>query len=185
MTKIPDNKYRRESLLDWEIQTLQQKSSWTPSIIGLILIGLVGLSLVFPFFPPRYGDSNWSPPTTIYDYQDRVTDFLIIAPILILVVFVFTFLRTKIDILLNFKWVGDFKIKNVIKLGPVNFITKKGWPFYTIRQEEEYFNSITPGQILTIKRTATFKLISIYIREKDKFSKETRTEKPATNRVQA
>jgi hypothetical protein len=185
MTKIPDNKYRSESLLDWEIQTLRQKSSRTSSIIGLILIVVVGLSFLLPFFPPRYGLGNWSPPATMYDYQDRVTDFLIIAPILILVVFVFKFLRTKIDILLNFKWVGDFQINNVIELGRLNFVSKKGWPFYTIRQGEEYFNSVTPGHIITIKRTATFKLISIYIRNTDKFSNETRTEKPATNSKQA
>lgn len=180
MTKLPNTTYRRESLLDWEIKSLQQKSSFTYSNIGLTLIIAAGLTFVFPFLPRRYGISNWSAPTTIQDYQDEVISSLTIVPLFILAVFVFIVLRSKLDSLLKFKWVGDFKIKKVIELGRINFVVKNGWPLKTIRQGEEYFNSITPGQVLTIKRTATFKLISIYIRDKDKFVNETRSETPGT-----
>ena len=182
MTKLPNNKYRRESLSDWDIQCIRQKFSWIPSSIGLLLLGVVGLSLVLPFIPARYDLRHWVLPATLQDYQDSVISYLIIGPVFILVAFVFLFFRTKLDILLHFKWVGDFKIKKVIEFGRVNIILKNGWPLKTIRQNEEYFNSTTPGQIITIKRTATLKLISTYIRDYDKFITETNTEKPANKR---
>jgi cytochrome c biogenesis factor len=179
MTTEPDKTYRTEKLLDWERKSLTgkfsgfsftDKSTWLT--LGLIILGLCVFAFIIPFIPPRYGWGNWTPATTSDEYWYRVTIFWVAAPILILVVFAYLNIRNKIDLSLGTKRTANFKVTEVLNLGAIKILLMNGWRPFTIKARQSFFNNVAQGQIITIKRTGTFRLIDYYIRDVEKFNDE-------------
>lgn len=166
MTIVIDKTYRKEKLLDWERKSLtdkfsifsfSKKSTWVA--LGLIILGLCVFGFIVPFIPPRYSWGNWTPATTTDEYQFRLTKFLVTVPIMIISVFGYINLRNKIDLMLNIKWTANFRITKIINLGTMKILIINGWRLFIIRTTDPYFQSVLKGQIITIKRTGTFRLI--------------------------
>lgn len=179
-----DKTYRTEKLLDWERKSLKdknsifsfsKKSTWLG--IGFIIIGLSFLGLIVPFIPPRYGWSNWVPATTIEEYQLRVSNFIIGVPIIIIVLVAYVNTRNKIDLILGVKRIANFKITNVIDLEVAKILILNGWRIFSVKANQPYFISASPGQVITIKRTGTFKLFDYCVRDKNTYITEQTTKK--------
>ena len=179
MTTIIDKTYRKEKLLKWERKSLTEKfsifsfskkSTWLS--IGLILIGLCIFGFIMPFIPPRYGMSNWKPATTIDEYQIRLTNFWIAIPIIIIIVFTYVNIRNKIDLISGTKRTANFKVTDVINLGIIKILKMNGWRLFSIKARHPYFKSAVQGQIISIKRTTTYRLIDYYIRDEKIFKDE-------------
>ena len=178
MTTIINKTYRKEKLLEWELKSLKEKfsifsfskkSTWLT--IGQIIIGLCIFGLIVPFIPPRYSWSNWTP-TTIDEYQFKLTNFLITFPIIIIVVFTYVNIRNKFDIYLGTKMTANFKVTDVVNLWPIKILIMNGWRIFVIKARQPYFKTVVQGQIITIKRTGTFRLIDYYIRDEKKYNDE-------------
>jgi hypothetical protein len=186
---IIDKAYRKEELLDWELKSLTQKysdfsfskkSTWI-NLRFLLLISAI-IALIVPFIPPRSIDANWAPPETIEAYLSELTLSLIIIPIMILVSFIFIMVRNRIDLQLKYKWKGNFKVINVFNpnfnlidvFGPRSnkILILNSWCLFIISPNQPYYNSVKSGQIISIKRTITFRLIDYYIRDEEKFLEE-------------
>lgn len=174
-----DNSYRVEKLLDWERKSLTSKfsnssffnkSDWV--ILGLIILGLSVFGLIVPFIPPRYHWSNWAPAITSEEYWNRLTNFWVTVPTMIFAVFAYINLRNKIDLTLGTKWTANFKVTEVLNLGTIKILLMNGWRPFSFGARQPYFNSVGQGQIISIKRTATFRLIDYYIRNEKKFLEE-------------
>jgi hypothetical protein len=179
MTTGIDNTYRTEKLQDWERKSLtgkfsgfsfSDKSTWVT--LGLIILGLCVFAFIIPFIPPRYGWGNWTPATTSDEYWYRVTNFWVVAPILILVVFAYINIRNKIDLSLGTKRTANFKVTDVLNFGVIKILLMNGWRPFGIKAREPQFDTVRQGQIITIKRTGTFRLIDYYIRDLEKFNDE-------------
>lgn len=179
MTTVIDKTYRKEKLLDWERKSLinkfsifsfSKKSTWLT--LGLIILGLSVLGFIVPFIPPRYGWGNWTPATTSEEYQYRLTNFWIAAPTMIIAVFAYMNIRNKIDLLLGTKLTANFKVTEVLNLGTIKILLMDGWRPFSIRARQPYFKSAVQGQIITIKRTGTFRLIDYYIRDEKTYNDE-------------
>ena len=179
MTTAIDKTYHKEKLLDWERKSLigkfsvfsfSKKSTW-PTLLRVILL-LSVFAFITPFIPPRYSWSNWTPATTIEEYKFRLTNFLIVVPILIFVVFAYINVRNIIDLRLGTKQTANFKITEVLNLGTIKILFMNGWRPFSIRARQPYFKSAIQGQIITIKRTATFRLIDYFIRDEKTYNDE-------------
>ncbi|HEY0669674.1 MAG TPA: hypothetical protein VGD22_15935 [Sphingobacteriaceae bacterium] len=179
MTQQIDRAYRKERLLDWELKSLTEKydsfsfskkSTWI--ILGLIILGLSFFAIIVPFIPPRYGWSNWTPPTTTSEYQYRLTNFLIAIPVLIFAIFAFINIINTIDLQLGVKRTANFKVTEIRNLGTIKILMLNGWRPFSIRTKHRYFNSVKQGQIITIKRTGTYRLFDYYIRDQKIFNDE-------------
>lgn len=179
MARIIDDTYCTEKLLDWERKSLtgqfmyfsfSKKSNWIT--VGVIILGLSAFGLVVPFIPPRYGWRNWTPAATTEEYWDQVTKFLVTAPMMILAVLVYLNIRIKIDLKLGIKRTANFKVTDVLTFGSIKILLMNGWrPFSIGARQSSYFNSVKKGHIISIKRTATFRLINYYIQDEKEFLK--------------
>lgn len=167
-----DKTYRKEKILDWEIKSLQgkysfffltKKTNWR--LLGLIMLGLSVFAFILPYAPPRYGWSQWSPPTTFDEYKTKLNSFLIFIPTIILLLFAFINLRFLIDRMLGIKWVANFKVTNVLNIGARKIVILNNWRLFSIGPSQQYYNSVALGQMATVKRTGTFMFIDWYIRE--------------------
>ena len=179
MTTVIDKTYRKEKLLDWERKSLtdkfsifsfSKKSTWLT--LGLIILGLYVFGFIVPFIPPRYGWSNWTPATTSDEYQYRLTNFWIAVPIIIIALFAYLNIRNKIDLILGTKRTANFKVTEVFNLGAIKILFMNGWRPFSIKARQPYFKSAIQGQIITIKRTGTFRLIDYYIRDEKTYNDE-------------
>jgi len=179
MTRVIDKTYRKEKLLDWErksltakfsIFSLSKKSTWLT--LGIIILGLFVFGFIVPFIPPRYSWGDWIPATTIDEYQSRLTNFWIAAPTMIIAVFAYLNIRNKIDLILGTKLTANFKVTEVLNLGTIKILLMDGWRPFSIRAKQPYFKSAVQGQIITIKRTGTFRLIDYYIRDEKTYNDE-------------
>ncbi len=164
------NRFKREGFAEWETKSLREKYSFKGKqfwiAMGLVfLIGLIG-SFVFPFLPPRY-PGNWSPPSTLQEYVDRLVTNLIWTPFLILLVIIWMVLRSLIDLGLGYKRTGEFTITGIANLGSIKILILDNWRLFTIRRRQDYFNDVREGQQIQIKRTGTNRLISYYVHEKE------------------
>lgn len=184
MTMAIDKTYRKEKLLDWELKSLTEKysdfsfskkSTWLT--LGLIIVGVSIFALFIPFIPPRFGWGNWEPARTLYDYKLRVSNFLVIAPIMIITVFVYVNLRNRIDLQQGVKRTGNFKVIGVLDFWSIKILILNTWRPFTIKSKQRYFNSVNQGHIITIKRTITYKLIDYYIRNEMTFNDEQKSKK--------
>lgn len=174
-----DKIYRKEKLLEWESKSLTDKfsifsfskiSTWLT--LGQIILGLCVFGFIVPFIPPRYGWGNWTPATTSDEYQYRLTKFWIVVPIFIIAPFACMNIRNKIDLTLGTKWTANFKVTNMLNLGTIKILFMNGWRPFSINARQKYFQSATQGQIITIKRSGTFRLIDYYIRDEKKYNNE-------------
>jgi len=179
MTTVIDKTYRKEKLLDWERKSLtdkfsifsfSKKSTWLT--LGLIILGLCVFGFIIPFIPPRYGWGNWTPATTSDEYQYRLTNFWIAVPIMIIAVFAYVNIRNKIDLILGTKRTANFKVTDVLNLGTIKILLMNGWRPFSIKARQPYFKSAVQGQIITIKRTGTFRFIDYYIRDEKTYNDE-------------
>ena len=174
-----DKTYHKEKLLDWERKSLSDKyssfsfynkSTWLT--LGLVIAGVCVFGFIVPFMPPRYGWGNWTPPVTGDEYQNRLTNFWIAAPILIISVFAYVNIRNKVDLFFGTKRTANFKVTNVLNLGTFKILFMNNWRPFRINTRQPSFISVVKGQIITIKRTATYRLIDYYIRDEKKFIAE-------------
>ncbi|MFD2162593.1 hypothetical protein ACFSJU_09340 [Paradesertivirga mongoliensis] len=174
-----DTTYRTERLLEWEVQSLSgkygnfsfyKKTTWF--LFGVIVLVIFITAFIMPFFPPRYGWGNWLAPRTIDEYQSRVSSFLIIAPLILLIGFAFLSIRNTIDLKSGIKRTANFKVTDVIDLGVFKILILNGWRLYSLKYRDNQFHTVTPGQIMNIKRTGTCRLISYYIRDEKAFIQE-------------
>ncbi len=179
MKTVIDKTYRKGKLLDWERKILtdkfsmfsfSKKSTWLT--LGLIFFALCILGFIVPFVPPRYGWSNWTPATTSDEYQFRLTNFWILVPIIIIAVFAYENIRNKIDLILGTKWTANFTVTYVLNLGIIKVLFMNGWRPFSIRARHPFFSTVRQGQIITIKRTGTFRLIDYYIRDEKTYNDE-------------
>ena len=184
MTYQIDKTYRKERLLDWELKSLTEKydsfsfsKKQTWITLGFIIGGLSFFAFIAPFIPPRYGWSNWTPPTTNSEYQFRLTSSLFAFPILIFAVFAYINIINKIDLQLGVKRIANFKITEIWNFGTIKVLLLNGWRPFTIRNNRRYFNSAKQDQIITIKRTGTYRLFDYYIRDQKAFNYEQEKEK--------
>ena len=179
MTTEIDNTYHTEKLVDWERKSLtdkflgfsfSKKSTWLT--LGIIIIGLCVLAFIFPFIPPRNNLVNWTPARTSDEYLYRVTSFWVVSPIMILVVFAYINIRNKIDLSLGTKRTANFKVTEVMDFGLIKILLMNGWRPFAIKTRQPYFETVRQGQIISIKRTGTYRLIDYYIRDIEKFNDE-------------
>ena len=91
---------------------------------------------------------------------------------MIIAVFAFVNIRNKIDITLGTKRTANFKVTNVLNLGTIKLLFMNGWRPFSIKAKQPYFQSAVQGQIITIKRTGTFRLIAYYIRDEKTYNDE-------------
>lgn len=183
MPKSIDNSYRKESLLDWERKTLKgemfnfdltKKLTWI--MMGSLFIVIITVSFVGPFLPPRYNLINWRTPVSLEDYFFHVKKYLICGLCLIVfavIIFILSNLRRKFDLRQGIKRTANFKIIFIIKLIGLKILVLNDLHFYFIKSGQEYFKTVHENSILTIKRTYTFKVFYSYIRDENKFLKET------------
>jgi hypothetical protein len=179
MTAGIDNTYRTEKLLDWERKSLTGKFSRfslsdksTYLSFGLIILVICVFAFIIPFIPPRYGGGNWTPATTSNEYWYRVRNFWRVVPIIIIGVIAYINIRKKIDLSLGIKRTANFKVTGLLDLGVIKILFLNSWRPFSIKARQAYFSSVTQGQIITIKRTGTFRLIDYYIRDVEKFNDE-------------
>ena len=174
-----DTTYRTERLLEWEIQSLSgkfgtfslyKKSTWIS--LGTIVLVILVIAFIVPFFPPRFGWSNWSPPTTADDYEFRVSNFLVVVPLILFIGFAWLSIRNNIDLRSGIKRTANFKVTEVIDLGVLKILILNGWRTFTLKYRDNQFNTVTQGQIMNIKRTRTYRLISYQIRDERAFIQE-------------
>ncbi|MBC5993223.1 hypothetical protein [Pontibacter cellulosilyticus] len=174
-----DTKYRTERLLEWEVQSLSgkygtfslsKKSTWVS--LGIIFLVIFVSSFIMPFFPPRYGWGNWSPPKTLDDYESRVSSFLIVIPLILLIGLAYLIIRNTIDLNLGIKRTANFKVTDVIDLGGFKILILNEWRLFILRNKDNQFNTVAKGQVMNIKRTGTYRLISYYVRDEEVFFEE-------------
>ncbi len=179
MTAEIDKTYRKEKLLDRErknltnkfsIFSVTKKSTWRR--LGLIILGLFVFGLIVPFIPHRYGWGKWAPAATSDEYQYSLTNFWIAFPILIIAVFAYVNIRKKIDLIFGTKLTANFKVTNVLNLGTFKILFINGWRPFIIKARQPYFKSAVQGQIISINRTWTFRLINYYIRDENTYIDE-------------
>lgn len=177
MARVIDKTYRKEKLLDWERKSLTEMfsissfskiSTWLS--LGLIVLVLCFFGFIIPFIPPRYNWGNWTPATTSNEYQYRLTNFWIAVPLMIISVFAFVNIRNIIDLILGTKRTANFKITQVLNLGVIKILFMNGWRPFSNKVRQPFFDSAVPGQIITIKRTGTFRLIDYYIRDEKTYN---------------
>src|SRR5688500_1289497 len=117
MTPQIDKTYRTERLTKREMQrlsgkygrlSLSKKSTWVS--FGLIASIMFIIVFVVPFVPPRYGWSDWSPPTSIDEYQSRVSSFLIVVPLILSMGLAYLSIRNTIDLKSGIKRTANFKV---------------------------------------------------------------------------
>lgn len=161
------NGFKKEKFSDWEEKSLKEKYSlkgiWTA--LGLLLfIGLI-VSFIAPFLPPRYG-GRWNPPTNQQEYYDKQITGLIWITALIILGIIFIALRSTIDLKLGYKKTGDFKVTNILDLGPLKILILDNWRLFEIRKREDYFDKVRVGQQIQIKRTGTHRLINYHVYDK-------------------
>ena len=164
MTKRIDKTYKTEKLLEWERKSLIDKFSifsfskkLTWLTLGKIILGLCFIGFIVPFIPPRFGWDNWTPATTNDEYQYRLTNFWVEVPIMIIVISAYVNIRRKIDILRGSKRTANFKVTEVLNLVVIKILIMNGWRLFSIKANQPYFNSVKQGQIITIKRSWTYK----------------------------
>lgn len=171
-------------MLDWELTSLKGKNAMFSlknksnilTMIGIVILCLI-LSFVFPFIPPRFNWGNWSPPTTIEDYKEKVTSFVTIIPIIIVTIFLLVFIRNTIDESKGIKRIKTAKIVSILNLLTIKILLLDNWNCFVIRVKKDYFKFVQVGQIITIQRTWSFKLIDYYIRTEEKFNEENKIKK--------
>jgi hypothetical protein len=174
-----DKKFRKEKFLAWEIKSLTDKNSlfsfskagWKTTAI--IVFILVAVAFIAPILPPRYGRGNWMPPTTWDQYRFEVTNAFITIPLIIISVVIYITVRSKIDLALGYKRTANFKVTEVLDFGILKIAVLNKWRLFFIKRRDINFHSVNEGQIITIKRTGTFRLISYYARDEKIFNNET------------
>jgi hypothetical protein len=81
-------------------------------------------------------------------------------------------IRNKIDLISGTKRTANFKVTDVINLGIIKILKINGWRLFSIKARHPYFKSAVQGQIISIKRTTTYRLIDYYIRDEKIFKDE-------------
>jgi len=163
-----DKSYRVEKFDDWELQNIKEKSiihsivtDWRLSVLLLVIV-IVVASVIGPILPPKYAGS-WKPPTTTDEYLHRMQLILIGLPCVLLLAIIVNGIRTYIDLKSSVKRVANFHVTDVINLGFVKILIMNGWRLFSIRAKDDYFTSVQIGQIMVLKRTATYRLINYYL----------------------
>jgi hypothetical protein len=172
---VIDKKYRKEKLFAWEIQSFKdkhisfslfKKSTW------LIIVTIFAFAFILPFIPPRFGWSKWKPPATLNEYQDIAINFLIVTLLLFVGVFTFVTLRRTVEFWIGSKWIANFRVAAILNTGVSKILFLNGWRPFVIKAKESYFNSVKMGDVITIKRTCTWRRMDYYIRGRKEFEEE-------------
>ena len=174
MTHI-DLKYNTENLKEWELKSLSEKNElgkFTFKFLLSISFGLFVFILLSPYFPPLRPGNKFNPPKSLSEYFDDISITAIIICSILFLTFGFEFVRNKIDNKSKIKKVGNFEIKGLLNLGRQTFVLMNNFNFLFIKSNYAGLKNAKKGQIITVKKTATNKTFSIYIRDKSKFETE-------------
>ncbi|GLU52937.1 hypothetical protein [Dyadobacter frigoris] len=165
-----DNTYRKQQYDKKDLWILSNEripgffsfdSKVLPFIFGLILIGLIS-----PILPPRYGYSNWEPPESGYQYLSNMKEAIVIALFLSFYVFlnfVFNKIRSKIDLDLGFKRIGNFEISRVIVFPKLKILILSNQSLFFLKSRNLHFTTVKRKQIITLNRTGTYKVLDYSI----------------------
>lgn len=172
MSELIDKVYRKEQLLDWERKSLTEKCSEfsfsnksTLKTLFFVTLGLVIFGFLAPYIPPRRIYYDWNPPENFDEYKFRLTSYLFFVPTIPIFILFITNLRNKIDLKINKKLTANFIVTSVISLGTLKIIVMNGWRIFRIDTRQPYYTSIKKGDIISIKRTVTFRLIKYFVRD--------------------
>jgi hypothetical protein len=84
-------------------------------------------------------------------------------------------LRNKIDEKSKIIKVGDFEIVRKVNFGKNTFIQMNNLNFLLIKNNYAGLKYGKAGQIISVKKTITNKILNLYIRDKSKFESESTT----------
>ena len=170
-----DIKYKTESLKEWELKSLTEKNEFGKLnfkfILSILLFALIFI-LVSPYLPPIKTGREFKPPKSLNEYFEAISFSAIIIFSILFTSFIFGFLRNKIDEKSNLKKFGDFEIKRIINLGKNTFVLMNNLKFIIVKSDYINIKNAKVGQIISVKKTITNKIINLYIRDKSKFESE-------------
>ena len=171
MTTI-DRKYKTQNLEKWEMESLFEKNRLEKPTIKTIITTfsfLIILALILPYLPPIKAGHEYSPPENLHDYFEKVLLAAILLFSILFFTFIFNFLRNKIDEKMKLKRVGTFEIKTILYLGKIVFIGMNNLNFLILKSSFVGLKYANVGQIISVKKTASNKVLNIRIRDKEKF----------------
>lgn len=174
MAKI-DTKYKTEKLKDWELKSLLEKNEHEKLTLKSVLpisIFIIIFILISPYFPPIRPGHEFNPPKNLNEYIDVISFTTIIIFSILFLTFTFEYLRNKIDEKNAIKKIGNFEIKIKINFGKHTFVAMNNYKFLIIKSDYIGMKYAKVGQIVNVKKTATNKIMSLYIRDKSKFETE-------------
>jgi hypothetical protein len=174
MRKV-DLKYKTENLKEWELKSLSEKNEFGKLTVKFILsisLFIVIFILIFPYLPPIKPGREYNPPKNLNEYFEDISFTAILIFSILFLTYTFKFLRNKIDEKSNIKKVGNFEIKRIINFGKNTFIQMNNLKFIIIKNNYVGLKNTKVGQIITVKKTITSKIINLYIRDKSKFETE-------------
>jgi len=170
-----DTTYRTQSLEKWEMEGLSEKNKLEKPTIKSIFSTfsfLIILVVVLPYLPPLKTRCEYNPPSNFTEYFRDVSFAAILLFSILFLTFGFAILRNKIDEKRKVKKVGTFEIKRMLNFGRSAFVGMNDLNFLIIKSSFAGLKYAKVGQIISVKKTATNKVISIYFRDKTKFETE-------------
>ena len=170
-----DLKYKTESLKEWELKSLSEKNEFGKLNLKFILsisLFLLFFILISPYLPPTKPGHKFIPPKNLNEYYEDIIFAAILIFSILFLTFTFDFLRNKIDEKSKIKKVGNFEIKKIVNFGKSTFILMNNLKFLIVKSNYAGLKYAKSGQIISVKKTVTNKIINLYIRDKSKFETE-------------
>ncbi len=163
-------KYIRHQLNEADRKILRNKyyswllyGSYGKTIVALLLLLLIGVTIVVPFIPPRFGIRNWSFPSNLQDYVSRITNPWLIIPSIIILYFVILLLRTKIDMSAGTKRTGTFQVRKAITLGRYKILYLKNFNFLIVNNKTNQNKDLKSGQLIQLNKTMTSRVLTYHL----------------------
>lgn len=170
-----DLKYKTENLKEWELKSLSERNEFGKLTVKFIL-SISFFTMIFilisPYFPPIKPGREFNPPKSLNEYIEDISFTSILIFSILFLTFTFEFLRNKIDEKSKIKKVGNFEIKRITNFGKNTFIQMNNLKFLIVKSNYVGLKNAKVGQIINVKKTATNKIINLYIRDKSKFETE-------------
>ena len=164
--------YRKEHYESSELKDLTKDNSFKVMLIinlawGMPIFLLFFLFSFFPFIPHLKYGFGMENPSSFSDYIDIVGKGIFAGLVFIIVITTLTtlidYIRIKIDVMLNYKKVGSFKVSKIKDLETSKVLYMSGGKKLKIDDSEYCFKRIKEEDIVEIQKTATNKLIKISI----------------------
>jgi hypothetical protein len=173
-----DIKYKTKSIEEWELKSLSEKNEnekFNFKFILSISLFLVPFILISPYLPSIKSSHEFNPPQNLNEYFEDIIFAAILIFSILFLTFTFDFLRNKIDEKSKIIKVGNFKIVRKVNFGRNTFIQMNNLNFLLIKSNYAGLKYGKAGQIISVKKTITNKILNLYIRDKSKFESESTT----------